>query len=446
MALAPGRVRHLGDHRLHPAVVAVQVEQADRVERVAGEPQAGEQPHRAVRRRPGPLAHERAGRVGERRLGVAEEVLAAPAHQRRSARGPQRVAVEDLGQLVEVEERHRDPVAERVLDRRQAAVRNPALVDRRRGHAACASASWPAPAIVGRRRRQLAAGPQRAPDAVLVKAPAPVGAAVVRAARAADLRPAALRGEPGAGVDGVVEPVLADHRRRVDPLGEVERHQQLAVGAQRLEAVHVVGDRRPPGGLRHQMAVPRRPGAAAARQQATRPCAGRRRCARTGSRPGPRAPRATGRRASPAPDRSARPAPPRRSARCRRRSRPPPRRRRGGPPAPGCAAAGGRRTAPPGARRTPASRRRPCATAAGRGTAARRGWTGTRRETTPGSRGAGPGQRTRPPRPAAPAGGRRTSASTRPGRGTRPAKARSRWRRRSPRASRKKRARSDIIR
>ena len=113
----------------------------------------------------------------------------------------------------------------------------------------------------------LGAGAQRADDAVLVEAPAPVGAAVVGAAHAADLGVAALGGDALGGVDGVVVLEAPQHLRRVDFLAAVERDQVLALGPQPLQVVHPVGDgaaaRRPVG----EVEVPARPGGAPPRQQ-----------------------------------------------------------------------------------------------------------------------------------------------------------------------------------
>ena len=60
----------------------------------------------------------------------------------------------------------------------------------------------------------------------------------------------------------------AQDLRRIDRLRAVQRHAELAVGVERLQAVHVVGDRRHPARLGQQVVVPARPGAAAAREHA----------------------------------------------------------------------------------------------------------------------------------------------------------------------------------
>src|SRR4029077_990276 len=82
------------------------------------------------------------------------------------------------------------------------------------------------------RRPQPLAHPQPADDTVLVEAPAPVGAAVVGAAHATDLGAAALRGDPGGGVDRVVVGEAADDLGRVDRLLPVQGEEVLAPRAQ----------------------------------------------------------------------------------------------------------------------------------------------------------------------------------------------------------------------
>ena len=71
-------------------------------------------------------------------------------------------------------------------------------------------------ARVGRRTRLRAQARMRAEHAVLVEAPAPVGAAVVGAAHAADLGVPRLGGDPGGGVDRVVVGEAAQDLLRVD--------------------------------------------------------------------------------------------------------------------------------------------------------------------------------------------------------------------------------------
>ena len=119
--------------------------------------------------------HVVADGVGERHGGVAEVVRAAEAHEARARRDE--AAAEQRRQLVEVEvgERERGGVNSLGADAREAAVADRALVERSWRSALTAAAPKPL------------ADPQRADDAVLVEAPAPVGAAEVRAVAPADL-------------------------------------------------------------------------------------------------------------------------------------------------------------------------------------------------------------------------------------------------------------------
>ena len=131
VALAPRRVGDLGDDRLQALARAVEaVVEADGVEQVAQAAQVGQQPHRAARARAGALGDERADGVGERDLGVAEVVGAAEAHERRVRRRPQPGRADALGDRVEVEVGHEHAVAEAMVDRLQAPVPDPALVER----------------------------------------------------------------------------------------------------------------------------------------------------------------------------------------------------------------------------------------------------------------------------------------------------------------------------
>ena len=196
VALAPGRVRDLGDHRFERPRRRVAEQEAHRVEPDPQVARVGEQPDR--RRRGGARAARRPGRARHRRAARPRRRGSRPAKPRgrRPAGRPERELVEDLGQLAEVEQRHEDAVAEPVLDRAQPAVDHPPLVDRGRpAHAASASRR-------GLHAQRLGHAQGR-PDAVLVEAPAPVGPAVVGPVAAADLGPAALGGDAGARVDGV---------------------------------------------------------------------------------------------------------------------------------------------------------------------------------------------------------------------------------------------------
>ena len=101
----------------------------------------GEQAHRALRPQPGALPHQAPGGLGERDVGVPQVVGAAEPHRRRTSRRVEGVAIEQFRKLVQIEQRHEHPVAERVPDRPEAPVADPALIDRRVAHAATARGS-----------------------------------------------------------------------------------------------------------------------------------------------------------------------------------------------------------------------------------------------------------------------------------------------------------------
>ena len=69
------------------------------------------------------------------------------------------------------------------------------------------------------------------------------------------------------GEDGMRELGHVEHALGVDRVGPVERYAVLALGIERLQAVHVVGHGGALGGLLLEVEVPARPGAAAAREQ-----------------------------------------------------------------------------------------------------------------------------------------------------------------------------------
>ena len=127
MALAPGRVRDLGDDRLEAlAVRGEAVVEAHGVEAVAEGAQVGEQADRALRRAAEAFGDQRAHCVGQRHRGISEVVAAAEAHEP-WARAHQ-TAPEQVGQLVKVDVGHRDPVAELVQAHGEAAMPDAALV------------------------------------------------------------------------------------------------------------------------------------------------------------------------------------------------------------------------------------------------------------------------------------------------------------------------------
>ena len=84
-----------------------------------------------------------------------------------------------------------------------------------------------------------------------------------------DLGPAPLCGHSLAGVDGMGVVEAADHPTGVDCLGSVQRDEQLPVGIERLQTVHVVRHRRPRLALPiDEVVVPARPGGPPRRHQA----------------------------------------------------------------------------------------------------------------------------------------------------------------------------------
>ena len=101
--------------------------------------QVREQAHRAVRRGARLRGDDLPHGVGERARGIAEVVRAAEAREPGARRDEP--AAEQRGELVEVEVGHADPMPERVLADREAAVPHGALVECARGHAGTASRS-----------------------------------------------------------------------------------------------------------------------------------------------------------------------------------------------------------------------------------------------------------------------------------------------------------------
>ena len=139
--LPPRRVGDLGDHAVKAALLAMEEEKRDRVEPDAEIPRVGQQPDGAFRPPPQPGLHEVAGARRQGPLAAREVVGLAEARRCRAACRPERDRVEDAGELVEIEQRHEDAVAEGVRDGAEAAMRHPPLVDRGARHAASASGS-----------------------------------------------------------------------------------------------------------------------------------------------------------------------------------------------------------------------------------------------------------------------------------------------------------------
>jgi hypothetical protein len=143
--LPPRSVGDLGDHAVKAALLVMEEEKRDRVEPDAEVARVGQQPDRASRSPPQTGLHEVAGAQRQGPL-AARKVVGLPETRRsRAARRPERDRVEDAGELVEIEQRHEDAVAEGVGDGAEAAMRHPPLVDRGARHAASASSSGTGP-------------------------------------------------------------------------------------------------------------------------------------------------------------------------------------------------------------------------------------------------------------------------------------------------------------
>ena len=139
--LSPWSVDDLGDHAVEVVLLAVEEEERHRVESDAEVARIGQQPHRPSRTPSQTGLHEVTGALRQGPLAAREVIALAKVRRRRATRGPERDRVEDAGELVEIEQRHEDAVAERVRDGAQAAMRHPPLVDSGARHAAAASAS-----------------------------------------------------------------------------------------------------------------------------------------------------------------------------------------------------------------------------------------------------------------------------------------------------------------
>ena len=142
--LSPGGVGHLSDHAVDGLpVLLMEEEEGDRVEADPQITRVREQPDGP--RRPTAQAGERqvAGPLGEGPGATAEIVTAAKPGGSRPAGRPERDAVEQLGQLGEVEQGQEDPVVEGARHGSEPAMRDPALVDGGGAHAASASSRAP---------------------------------------------------------------------------------------------------------------------------------------------------------------------------------------------------------------------------------------------------------------------------------------------------------------
>ena len=177
--LAPGRVRHLRDQRLHPLAARLEaVVEADGVEAVPERAQLRQQTDRALGPRAGLVLHHVTHGAVQRHRGIAQVIAAAKADQPWTP-GDQS-AVKQPRELVEIEVGQRQPMAE-LAPGVEAPVANRALVDTARAHS---------------RAPKRSAHPQRADNPVLMEPPPPVGAAEVRPVAPVDLTHARLRLDP----------------------------------------------------------------------------------------------------------------------------------------------------------------------------------------------------------------------------------------------------------
>jgi hypothetical protein len=138
---SPRSIDDLGDHTVEPVLLFLEEEERDRVESDAEIARIGQQPHGPTRPPPQPSLHEVTGALRQGPCATRKVIGLAEVRRRRATRGPERDRVEEAGELVEIEQRHEDAVAEGVWDGAQAAMRHPPLVDRGARHAASASAS-----------------------------------------------------------------------------------------------------------------------------------------------------------------------------------------------------------------------------------------------------------------------------------------------------------------
>jgi hypothetical protein len=145
-SLAPGRVRDLGDDAVERAPRVEQEEERDGVEADAVVARVRQQEDRPRRTSAEANLDPLTGALREVALAAREVVAVAKACRCGAARRPERDPIEQPRQLAQVQQRHEDPVTERVLDRSGAAVRHPAFVDRRSPHAACGMRSRAGPA------------------------------------------------------------------------------------------------------------------------------------------------------------------------------------------------------------------------------------------------------------------------------------------------------------
>jgi hypothetical protein len=139
--LPPGRVGDLGDDAVELALGGVEEEERDRVEADPEVARIGEQPDRPLRPSPEPRLHQVASPLRQRAALSREVVAVAETRRRRATSRPQRNPIQQLRELVQVQQRQQDPVAEGVRNLAEAPVGDPSLVDRRAIHAALANSS-----------------------------------------------------------------------------------------------------------------------------------------------------------------------------------------------------------------------------------------------------------------------------------------------------------------
>jgi hypothetical protein len=111
-SLSPRSIDDLGDHAVELVLLVLEEEERDRVESDAEIARICQQPHRPTRPPPQPSVHEVAGALRQGPFATRKVIGLAEVCRRRATRGPERDRVEDAGELVEIEQRHEDAVAE----------------------------------------------------------------------------------------------------------------------------------------------------------------------------------------------------------------------------------------------------------------------------------------------------------------------------------------------
>ena len=167
--------------------------------------------------------------VADREPRVAEVIGGAHLDQVAAVDREERDLLRELVELVQIEQQLVDPVAERVVRRGVALVLEHGVIERGAGAHACS-------------RERAIGGREAAHGAVLVEAPAQVGAGVVGAAHA-QLRLQALARRDGVErVDGVLIGHARDHVTFGDALRLVQRDAELGRVGEGVQAVQRVRD------------------------------------------------------------------------------------------------------------------------------------------------------------------------------------------------------------